>query len=195
MYGTGGHYRAWAEFLDRWGRAEPVDPGQLPQLTDTDFTGDSWERLVNRITGAISQRLESWAKALTRAMTQARDEFTVARCLAHARWELESVRALAGHSGLPDGLRERLVELVERQARSAQQSLEEQVDRLRRDGVDRRVVETRLRTLRDNPLTVRPATPQPMPPGRSRQQHQPAPAAEAAWSTDLSARPRRRIVD
>ncbi|MDG4762716.1 hypothetical protein O7632_01085 [Solwaraspora sp. WMMD406] len=189
MYGTGGHYRAWAEFLDRWGRSEPADPGQLPQLAETDFTGDSWERLTNRITGAISQRLESWAAALTRAMGQARDEFTVARSLGHARWELESIRAVAGHHGLPVGLRDRLVDMVDRQVRSAQQSLEEQVDRLRRDGVDRRLVETRLRTLRDNPLTVRPTTPPPV------SAPTPAPAAEAAWSTDLSVRPRRRIVD
>lgn len=184
MYGAGGHYRAWAEFLDRWGKGEQNDPGQLPQLTATDFAGDSWERLTNRITGAISQRLESWGRALTQAMAQARDEFTVARCLGHARWELAAIRAVAGHPGLPDGLRDRLVEMVDRQVRSAQQSLEDQVVDLRRDGVDRRLVETRLRTLRDNPLTALPVQPHPS-----------APAAEAAWSTDLSVRPRRRIVD
>lgn len=182
MYGSGGHYRAWAEFLDRWQAGEQPEPGRLPQLGPEDFAGESWERLANRLTGALSRQLQSWADALTRAMAGARDEFGVARALGHARWGLRSIREVAGHPGLPEALREQLLAAVDRQVRSAQASLEAQVEQLRRDGVERRLVEARLRTLRDNPLTSAV-------PGAS------APPG-AAWSSDPTApRSRRVIVD
>lgn len=183
MLGGGGLYQQWAGFLDRWAAGEQVDPASLPRVSPTDFNGDGFERLTNRLTVALSQRLEVWAKALTNATTGATDEFTVARALGHARWGLRPIRALAAHDGLPAELSARLLQAVDDQVRSAQHALEEQVEAMRRLGVDRQAVEARLRTIRDNRLTAvlaeLPADPQ---------------AAVGGWATALSTSTRRRVI-
>ncbi len=152
MWGDGGHYHRWASFLERWGAGEQVDPATLPALSPQDFTGDSWERFTLRLTDALSKRLQLWADELTRAMGEARDEFGVARALGQSRSGLRTVRALAAHPGIPEELRSRVAELMDRQVRSAQKSLEDQVDSMRRSGVSHRDVEARRRTIRDNSL-------------------------------------------
>jgi hypothetical protein len=154
MWGHGGRYEDWATFLERWGAGEPVDAGGLPRLTPDDFTGDSWERLTDRLTAALSQRLQSWADALGRAVNEARDEFSVGRALTAGRGGLRPIRVLAAHPALPAELTGRLLDLVDQQVRSAQRSLEEQVERMRRTGASRSAVEARLRTIRDNSLSV-----------------------------------------
>lgn len=184
MWSTGGAYNDWAAFLDRWAAGETMDSTQLPVLEPADFAGDTWERLVRRLTDALSRRLQSWADGLSRAMAESTDEFSVGRALGQARSGLRSVRALAQHPGLPQDLRDRLVDLVDRQVRSAQQSLEEQVDRMRSSGVAAPHVEARRRTIRDNPLTAATA-------------EQPATSAAAAtgdWFVDPFATGRRRVI-
>jgi hypothetical protein len=183
VWANGGLYNDWVTFLDRWRAGEPVDPGGLPALAPEDFTGDSWERLVNHLTAALSQRLQSWADALTRALGASADEFVVARALTHARWGLQPIRALAGHPGLPADLTVRLLDAVDTQVRSAQRSLEDSVERMRRSGADRSAVEQRLRTVRDNALT---GSGGPVAGG--------PPVGADAWAADPSATPRRRVI-
>ncbi|MGH4020782.1 MAG: hypothetical protein ACRDT0_16465 [Pseudonocardiaceae bacterium] len=184
MWSGGGTYNGWATFLERWGAGEATDSTHLPPLEPADFTGDTWERLVLRLTDAISRRLRSWADALTRAMAESTDEFTVGRALSQARSGLRAVRDLAQHPGLPQDLRDRLVDLVDRQVDSAQQSLEEQVDRMRSNGVDAQLVEARRRTIRDNPLTAVAAT---------QQATSPAPTT-GDWFVDPAGTGRRRVI-
>lgn len=168
MWGGGGTYQAWADFLQRWGAAGAAggdggvgggvgDGAGLPALVPTEFTGDSWERLTRRLTDAIDRRLRAWAESLTRGMAEARDEFGVGRALGNARLELRPIRALATHPALPRELSAGLVDLLDRQVRSVQRLLEEQVADARRRGADRRVVDARLRTIRDHDLTAAPA--------------------------------------
>jgi hypothetical protein len=184
MWGGGGRYEDWASFLGRWGAGEQLDPSTLPPLAQADFTGESWERLAARLTDALSRRLRAWADTLTRGIAEARDEFGAARALANARGGLGPIRALAGHGGLPADLAGRLVEAVDGQVRSAQESLEEQVRRMRRGGVTRDAVEARLRTIRDNPLTAASRQPPPSEPaGRT-----------DAWYIDPSVPARRRVM-
>jgi len=178
MWGGGGSYNAWVSFLERWAAGEPVDPAGLPRIALDDFTGDGHERLANRLSGALSARLQRWAAGLTRAIGEARDEFGVARALVQARAGLAPIRALAAHPGLPDEFTTGLVSMVDTQIRSAQGSLEDQVESMRRDGAERRAVEARLRTIRDNPLTTVLTA---------------APGGDN-WHRDLSVPPRRRVV-
>jgi hypothetical protein len=184
VWAGGGLYHEWVVFLDRWAAGEQVDPAGLPPVSPEDFTGDGFERLTNRLTAALSQRLTAWAEALTNGTMGARDEFTVARALGHAKWGLRPIRALAAHAGLPAELSARLLDAVDGQVHSAQQSLEDQVETMRRNGVDRRAVEARLRTVRDNALsavtTERPAG-------------QPA-AVAGGWSTEPSTSTHRRVI-
>ncbi|MEV5208079.1 hypothetical protein AB0K35_11470 [Micromonospora sp. NPDC053740] len=180
MYVQGGHYAAWADFLERWGAGESLEPAILPALEPADFHADSWERLSGRIFDALVRRLKTWSEALTRELGNP-DEFAAARALNHARWSLVSIRALAGAQALPEEVRARLTEMVDAQIRSGQRQLDESVERLRRSGAPRAAVEARLRTIRGNPLTAVTE--------RSNGH-----VARDAWAADPLATPRRRVI-
>ncbi|GIF05197.1 hypothetical protein [Actinoplanes siamensis] len=154
MWVTGGHYQAWADFLERWAAGERLDPAGLPRLVRDDFAADSWARLADRITGALDDRMVAWSRTLSRELTAAPDEFAAARALNHARWALPPIRELAGAPGLTDELRARLTGMVDDAIRSVQRQIDEQVWRMRSSGVPRELVEARLRTVRENPLTA-----------------------------------------
>ncbi|GAA0452265.1 hypothetical protein Ade02nite_00180 [Paractinoplanes deccanensis] len=179
MWVTGGHYQAWATFLERWGAGENLDPATLPALTKDDFAGDSWQRLADRITGALSARLTVWSDTLARELSAARDEFAAARALNHARWSLPPVRALAAAPGIPEELRGRLIGLVDGHIEATQRQIDEQIQRLRSAGVPRAAVEARLRTVRDNPLTAVTRAPH---------------VTGGGWDRDPAATPRRRVI-
>jgi hypothetical protein len=184
MWGGGGAYNMWVAFLDRWAAGEPADPTTLPPLIVEAFSGDGWERVVNRLSDAVSRRMQAWADSLSRAIGAARDEFGVARALTQAREGLRSVRAFTTHPGLPKDISGALLDMVDRQVRSMQESLEEQVERQRRDGAPTTRVEARLRTIRDNALTA--VTAEQAPPI--------AGPATVAWAGDPAAPSRRRII-
>jgi hypothetical protein len=176
--GGGGQYDIWATFLERWAAGEDVDASGLPLLPPEAFTGDTWERLLNRINQAISRRLRLWAEALARAMNTAGDEFGVARALTQARDGLRRIRVLAAHPHLPPDLTTRLADLVDAQIRASQEAIERSVETMRRSGADRAAVEARLRTVRENSLLAVVS----------------GPAAMPAWAVDPSAPSRRRVI-
>lgn len=179
MWVTGGAYQQWADFLERWSAGEQADPAALPRLAPADFAGDSWERLMHRITEALDRRLVAWSETLSRELAAARDEFAAARALNHARWALPPIRALAGAQALPEEVRTRLVAMVDNQIASIQRQMDDQVQGLRRGGVPASAVEARLRTIRDNPLTVVTAGPH---------------VTGDGWAVDPTAAPRRRVI-
>lgn len=154
MYGSGGAYGAWADFLDRFAAGENADPSRLPALKPEDFPPDGWERFGRRLNEAVNDRMNGWAKNLVRAMGESRDEFGVGRALTQARDGARVVRALGRHPGLPPGLGDKLLRVIDSQIRQAQTDLEDGVEQDRRAGLPPRAVEARLRTLRDNPLTA-----------------------------------------
>lgn len=178
MWITGGAYHAWTGFLQQWGDGAPADPATLPPLAPEDLAGDTWERLMNQLTGALDKRLSAWSETLSRELGAAADEFAAARALDHARWGLPPIRALAGAPGLPEAVRARLTELVDNQIRSAQEQIDRQVRQMRHSGVPSAAVEARLRTVRDNPLTAVLG---------------PAHATGGGWDADPTVTPRRRV--
>ncbi|MEV8017841.1 hypothetical protein AB0O76_16150 [Streptomyces sp. NPDC086554] len=185
LWGDGGTYGAWVEFLRRWEEFEPVDPAALPAIAEEQFDGATVQRLTLHVGRALDRRLRSWADKLGRAMSSARDEFSYGRELAQARAGLQAVRAMAGHPGLPQKLREGMTELVDRQIPQIQDQLERLLDDAERRGDDPRAVERLRRTLRDNALT-----------GVLGQGPPPAPSAAAPdpWAYDPAAAPRRRVI-
>jgi hypothetical protein len=186
MWDTTGLYATWADFLERWGAGEQLDPSVLPQLKQEDFAGDSWERLARRLGNAVGARLNLWSQGLNRGTSEARDEFEVGRALASARLGLRTIRALAAHPGMPVELRTALLESVDRQVHQAQQTLESQVEDDRRRGVPRSAVEARLRTLRDNRLTVVTSD--------GTAEAPPVEAVTPTWAVDPNVTRRRRVV-
>jgi hypothetical protein len=180
MYVQGGHYTAWAAFLDRWGTGEALDPATLPALEPADFHADSWDRLSGRIFDALVKRMKTWSDTLTRELGTA-DEFAAARALNHARWSLVPIRALAGTPALPEEVRAKLTDMVDTQIRGGQRQLDESVERMRSSGAPRAAVEARLRTIRDNPLTAVTE--------RSNGH-----VTGDAWAADPLATPRRRVI-
>lgn len=55
---------------------------------------------------------------------------------------------------MPAELASQLLDLTDREIRSAQRMLADQVEAMRRGGADRRAVEARLRTIRENSLVA-----------------------------------------
>src|SRR4051812_44747015 len=190
MWISGGAYDAWVTFLDRWSAGETIPMDALPALRPQDYPADGWVRISDRLLAAISARLQRWADSLTRAIGAARDEFAAGAALAQARDGVYAVRALAAHPGLPPELREKVQELVEHQVRTAQESLERQVDQLRRQGVPAQQVEARLRTLRDNRLSAAAGTAAAGTASGGTAGGRPS----AGWAVDLTAPPRRRVI-
>ncbi|MFI9602038.1 hypothetical protein ACIHCX_19690 [Streptomyces sp. NPDC052043] len=190
-WGHGGPYETWVEFLRRWAAEEAVHPGALPALAQEHFPGETWERLVLHLGDALDTRLKAWAERLLQAMLAAPDEFSAGRALAQARTELQTVRALAGHPGLPESTRTSTTELVDAQITDLQDQLERNLNRLAAQGSDPRWVDRRRRTLRDNPLTAL-LTGQPAASGASA----PTGAVPVAdpWAHVPADRPRRRVI-
>ncbi|QGV77446.1 hypothetical protein [Streptomyces ficellus] len=190
LWGHGGAYQEWVEFLRRWAAFEPVDPGALPAVDEGTYDGDTMARLTAHAGRALGTRLQAWADTLVRAMEAATDEFSAGRELTQARTGLQSIRAVARHPGLPERLREQLGELVDRQVPDLQAQLERSLEEAARaEGPDTHWVEQRRRTLRDNALT-RVLAQEPAPPA-----WQPSSGPRAdAWAYDPAAAPRRRIV-
>jgi hypothetical protein len=177
---TDSNYDRWATFLEHWGRGEPARPEDLPALVAEELAVDAWQRLQVRLLDAMEARTTSWADALLAAMAAARDEFEVSRALAQSRLGLAAVRALSDHPGLPANLRTQLLGLVDGKIRSVQQSMEDQLRHPGAHGLDARAADTRLQTVRDNPLTaVVDAAP-----GQT----------SDGWIADMSAPSRRHIV-
>ncbi|QES18790.1 hypothetical protein DEJ46_06570 [Streptomyces venezuelae] len=173
------------ESLRRWAGFEPVDLARLPTITAEAYDGATVARLTTHITAALNTRLQAWADMLVRAVDAATDEFSAGRELAQARTGLRSIRDLADHHGLPERLRERLTELVDRQIPELQAQLERLLEEAAREEPEARWIEERRRTLRDNALTAVLAEP----PATA-----PHPGGADAWSYDPAAAPRRRVL-
>ena len=50
LWGSGGGYQIWVDFLRQWSAGEQVDPSTLPAIDLQDLTADAWERLTNQLT-------------------------------------------------------------------------------------------------------------------------------------------------
>ncbi|MFI2712209.1 hypothetical protein ACH495_19000 [Micromonospora sp. NPDC018662] len=150
----GSGYQRWATFLESWQSGAARDPHGLPHLAEDDYPADVWARIVRRVTEALDVRLASWADGLERDLASARDEFEVARALVQSRRGLAAIHTVAGHPGLPEPLPRQLRAAVDAQIHAAQRALEDGVEAARRAGVDDRQVQARLRTIRENALTV-----------------------------------------
>jgi hypothetical protein len=179
MWVNGGAYQTWSTFLQHWADGTPADPATLPRLAPEDFAGDTWERLMNQVTGALDKRLTAWSATLSRELSTAADEFAAARALNHARWGLPPIRALASEPGLTEDMRTQLIGLVDNQIRSAQEQIDKQIQRMRLSGLPAAAVEARLRTVRENPLTAVLG---------------PSHATGAGWDADPTVTPRRRVI-
>jgi hypothetical protein len=182
MWLRGGVYDEWARFVQRWSTGDSTGMADLPSIEAAELSADTLDRLTRRIVDALSVRLQSTVDVLTASLAGASDEFSFGRALTQTRTGLQNVRGLAQHPGLPEQLRTRLVEIVDGQVASFQQSLEEQLARGTSVN-DRDIVESRRRALRNNPLTA-----------VSTDLVGPTIAAQDEWYVEPGHRPRRRVV-
>ncbi|MCX4529763.1 MULTISPECIES: hypothetical protein [unclassified Streptomyces] len=192
LWGHGGDYQTWTDHLRRWAEEGAAGTGdaaaRLPRLRPEDFHHETWVRLVNQLTEAVSRRLQACADSLTGALAEAADEFAAGRALVQSRPGFDAVRALASHPSLPEDVRTRLRKLVDDQIEGLQRQLEEQLERAVRRGTDRTWAEERRRTLRDNPLTTASAA---AGAGATAPAAAPAPGG---WSYDPATPTRRRVI-
>lgn len=153
LWADRGPYERWAQYLEQWAQGA-ADLAAPAPLTPADLPVDAWQRLLDRVDTAVSDRLQRWADALAAALAAAYDGFTTGRALAQARDGLREVLALTRTPGLPADFSARLAGAVAVQVERVQHELEAGVDRAQaRDG-DARWLEIRRRAIRDNPLTA-----------------------------------------
>ncbi|KND46363.1 MULTISPECIES: hypothetical protein [Streptomyces] len=153
-WGGDSDYQIWARTLDRWADGDRTDPLHLPPLAADSLPADTWQRLLTRIAAAVDRRLQSGLDLMVREVNDATDEFSVGRALTRGRDVLRSVRAVITHTSLPADFRQRMAGLMDEHTRRLQEELERGVRSLLAEGADPHAVETRRRTLRDNPLTA-----------------------------------------
>ncbi|MCL6673252.1 hypothetical protein [Streptomyces panaciradicis] len=123
-----------------------MEPGDLPV--------DAWQRLLGQVRGAVEERLQRGLDALVREVNAAGDEFTAGRALTRGRVTLRAVRTVLRHPCLPEDFRTPVLQAVDDQIRTLQDTLEQGLDQRLAAGDDPRAVEARRRTYRDNPLTA-----------------------------------------
>jgi hypothetical protein len=152
MWGYGGAYSDWGDFLERWAVADRPLTDRPPALDPEDFDGPTWTRLMTRIQDAVNTRLGRWGDALGRQLNEATDEFSWGRALTQARVGLRTLLGLASMTELPKEVRERLAAQLEGSIKATQKTLEDAAQRDLR-GPQARDAEMRLRQLRQNPLT------------------------------------------
>lgn len=152
MWGYGGAYSDWADFLERWAVAEQMLTDRPPALDPDDFDGPTWTRLMLRIQDAVNTKLGRWSDALVRQLGEATDEFSWGRALAQSRVGLRTILGLASMPELPTEVRDRLRAQFDGTIRATQTTLEDSAQRDLR-GPRARDAEMRLRQLRQNPLT------------------------------------------
>jgi len=153
MWGHGGLYSDWANYLEQWGADSRPLPARPPALDERDFDPDTWTRLIMRVQEALNERLERWSKALVRHLAEAVDEFSWGRALAQSREGLRAVLEMCNSPGLPPGVVEALTNQVHGVIRTNQETLEADAAR-DLSGRTSRDAEMRLRQLRRNPLTA-----------------------------------------
>lgn len=161
MWGHGGVYAEWVTYLDRFARGQEAGLSLPPRIEPGDLDSDTMARLGNHLHDALSGRIDSWVAALNRAINTASGEFALGRALAQGRDGLRSLLAFADHAPLPEELRGQLRQIVERQVRTAQESLEQDVGRVTTQHSERM-----LRIVRENRLTAvltPPTLPRPVP--------------------------------
>ncbi|MEU1557719.1 hypothetical protein AB0G86_21210 [Streptomyces scabiei] len=163
-WGGGSDYQTWARTLDRWADGEQPDPLHLPPLSPDSLPADTWQRLLTRIAAAVDRRLQDGLDLMVREVNDAADEFSVGRALTRGRDVLRSVRSVITHTSLPADFRRRMAGLMDDHTRRLQDELERGVQALLAEGADPHAVETRRRTLRDNPLTAVLSEPSAPPP-------------------------------
>lgn len=163
-WGGDSDYLSWARTLDEWADGTRPDPLQLPPLSPDDLPADTWQRLLARIASAVDRRLQGGLDLMVREVNDAADEFSVGRALTRGRDVLRSVRSVVTHPSLPADFRARMATLMDEHTRRLQEELERGVRALLADGADPHAVETRRRTLRDNPLTAVLSEPSAPPP-------------------------------
>jgi hypothetical protein len=153
MWGDGGHYGAWADYLERWTESGQRPSERPPALDRGDFDSATWARLMLRIQDALNTKLQRWSDALVRHMGEARDEFTWGRALSQAREGLRSIIGLGLLPELPEEIRDQLRKQIEGTISSTQQTLEDDAQRDLR-GPYANDAEIRLRQLHANPLNT-----------------------------------------
>ena len=113
LWGHGGSYSDWADFLDRWAVADRPLPDRPPALAVDDFDGPTWTRLMLRIQDAVNTRLGRWSDSLVRQLNEAADEFSWGRALTNARVGLRTLLELSSMPELTPDIRDHLRKQIE----------------------------------------------------------------------------------
>lgn len=148
-------YELWVRGLRAWGDDPSHDLSGLPSLTAQSFSPATYQRLIRHLHLAISQMMQTWSADLQRAVSDASDEYAMARELVRVRGPLARRVQLAKHPGLPTEISQALDEQTRKDITTMQQELERTVMKSSNGSTSSRTSNDRLlAVIRQNKLTA-----------------------------------------
>lgn len=146
-------YEVWVRRLRQWQRDPSTPLHDLPVLEHDTFTPATYQRLLTHIEKALETVTARWSARLAEAFGRASVGHDLARDLVGLRPMLARRVQLAHHPHLPPALSDALRRECSETLSRLQSQLEEEVERLGRDGrLSRTDTDQLLRTVRDNSL-------------------------------------------
>jgi hypothetical protein len=144
-----GPYRAWASWLEAFGRGEDLPNRHLVPL-DEHLGVAMRERLLDRLAAAFRARADIWADMLRRHLAAGaiREPRELGATLVAARARLQPLRALAADLRLPEEVRTALTDALREMVAEAQRSLESSARR------EPRGAEELIAVIRENHLSA-----------------------------------------
>lgn len=146
-------YEAWVVTLRRWSEDPATPLNHLPALGDESLPTDAYSRLFEHLYRALERSGDVWAKALDEALTQSRDLHELADRLVKLRTVLARRLQLASHPGLPETVRDALIEDFTRMVERNQEELDTAfTSQLNNTDLPQAEVNQLIRTVRENSL-------------------------------------------
>lgn len=119
-------YAAWSHYLDRLVAAnDDARVLEAMQKGTGDFQSGAVEHLARRLNEVFNARLEQGHDRFNRQMAQSRDVSTLGRALLDFRRQLTFLHRVATVRAFPATVQKHLGEMLDKAARSTQESLEE----------------------------------------------------------------------
>lgn len=144
-------YETWVMTLRAWKKDPTIPLLHLPQLSDDQFTPDTYARLGAHIGDALKEVTDRWYQELLRAVRTCDTPSALGRELIAQRTLLGRRLQLARHPSLPAALRAIYEASALRDLRGYQQELEDAYSP--KSGLPRAYAEQMTAAVRDNPLT------------------------------------------
>lgn len=121
-------YKTWVTTLRMWSKEPSTSLDGLPPLEDSAFGEQTYVRLADHLSSAISTMMDGWTNAFTSSWAHAvgtGDRLIIEKCLVDARRLLLPRLRLCSHRALPEEMRRTLMDAMRQDIEALQSQIEE----------------------------------------------------------------------